>query len=150
MGNMECLSFLAGSFEWKTDWQSPSSDAARLCMIRGHIDPKHLHDLTRTFRLSPAFLVRHLGSDIEMTRPGRFSRHFRASEVTWATFDSLLWVNISIPRPDSTSAVCRSEGRIVAATQKSRIFDDNRDISLGTQEYEMYICTIVNTSPWSK
>jgi hypothetical protein len=59
---IECLSISAGSYEWKTDWQSPSPDAARLCLLRGRISPKHLRELTSTFRLSPAFLVGHLGS----------------------------------------------------------------------------------------
>jgi hypothetical protein len=63
--NIECISFSAGSYEWNTDWQSPGSGAARLCMSNGHISPKHLRELTSTFRLSPAFLVGHLGSALE-------------------------------------------------------------------------------------
>jgi hypothetical protein len=62
--DIECLSFSAGSSTWETDWRSPSSDTARLFILRGHISPELLKDLTRTFRLSPAFLVGHAGSDL--------------------------------------------------------------------------------------
>jgi hypothetical protein len=68
-GDIECLSVSIASFEWKTDWQSSSSDAARLCMVRGHVSPKHLHALGSTFRLTPAFLLGHTGSYLSRYTP---------------------------------------------------------------------------------
>jgi hypothetical protein len=64
-GDIGCLSISAESFEWKTDWQSPSPEAAHLCMLRGRILPKHLYNLTNKFNLSPAFLAGYLGGDLE-------------------------------------------------------------------------------------
>jgi hypothetical protein len=65
MRDIECLSISDRSFEWKTDWRTSISDAARLFMLRGRISREHLYLLAVTFRLSPAFLVGHLGSALK-------------------------------------------------------------------------------------
>ena len=144
-GDIECLSISAGSFEWKTDWRSPSSDAARICMLRGRVSPKLLHALTSTFSLSPAFLVGHTGSDFSHYTPwpicsplpsqrsnmchvrflslGQFRLSTRNRMSRWNSMDSMdRWME-RIEMIDSTSAACRCKGKSVGSAQKCLMMD---------------------------